>query len=477
MKKILTTIAALFLATTIGAREIKHVIYLNNGDVVKGRIIEQVPEKSIKVRMTDGRVIEYSMSEVSKITQEAKTKVPEDPNGKHYGLDVSIGTGCFIGVGDFKKAKMIPVELSLGKQINKNFYVGGSTGAWICPDAEPKVSIPINIDTRLMLDRVNTFTPFLDLSLGYLINPGGIGPLYTDSEFEQLPEDIRDTYDNKSIDYPDAITMQIMPGVKLPVSKNTDFYVKAGYTHRFGLDDGLSGGYFSVKTGVMFHKNPNRPFRKRRLPVATRNNGFQWTTEAGVGFGELGGGGDMIFGYKINPHFSAGIGLGYYRTDPFSYDDGKTSEMIYIDKDGSAHTSEYYMEGPVSTVKTYLRGVYRMTDRRFSPLISCDAGINFYKYEDDVYGWGNEMGKDVLGNPSKIGFFAAPAIGISLRTTKNSYLELKGGYSFTPNILGKKASSEINGVKHYGSCISTKMSHPFITLGFTHTFGKRGDKR
>lgn len=84
-----------------------------------------------------------------------------------------------------------------------------------------------------------------------------------------------------------------------------------------------------------------------------------------------------------------------------------------------------------------------------------------------------EQIEQILGKPASAGIFVSPSIGMSLRTTNNSYLELKAGYSIAPNILGKEYEGEfdIHGRNYYkASCQSVKMSAPFVTLGYTHTF-------
>lgn len=46
------------------------VVYLKNGSIIRGIIIEQVPNVSIKIQTADGSVFFYKMEEVEKITKE-----------------------------------------------------------------------------------------------------------------------------------------------------------------------------------------------------------------------------------------------------------------------------------------------------------------------------------------------------------------------------------------------------------------------
>ena len=46
------------------------VVYLKNGSIIKGTIIEQVPNESIKIQTADGSIFVYKMSEILKMTKE-----------------------------------------------------------------------------------------------------------------------------------------------------------------------------------------------------------------------------------------------------------------------------------------------------------------------------------------------------------------------------------------------------------------------
>ena len=48
------------------------VVYLKNGSVIKGIVIEQVPNESLKIQTTDGSIFVYEMNQVAKIAKELK---------------------------------------------------------------------------------------------------------------------------------------------------------------------------------------------------------------------------------------------------------------------------------------------------------------------------------------------------------------------------------------------------------------------
>jgi hypothetical protein len=68
---VLTIIATLFFQQSGFAQVVyEDVLYLTNGSVIHGMIIEQVPNESIKIKTADRNIFVYRMDEVLKITKE-----------------------------------------------------------------------------------------------------------------------------------------------------------------------------------------------------------------------------------------------------------------------------------------------------------------------------------------------------------------------------------------------------------------------
>lgn len=400
-------------------------------------------------------------------------------NGRHKGLDFNFSTGYHAGVGDFKKGGSIPFEMGLGKQFSSNLYAGIGSGIWLGTKGV-KPMIPITADAKLMLPLHSTpIKPIFTVRLGYLLN--------TASDIEGESHEYGGiTYETESYEMPDYIMMQIMPGVQLPVSKTTDFMLSAGYTHAFSTKGGGGGGYFTVKLGFNFHKNPNKiKLGPKREKVDTRDKGLQFSLEGNGIFseGEFGSGGNLVCTYKLNPHFSVGGGIGYALFSPFGsgiisggdreYAEGEDIQVLTFNNSNNSYREETYgYYGDVSAINLFARGVYRLSNRRFSPFASLDAGISLFSYDQSILaGYDN-----IVGMPSKVAPFVSPAIGLSIRTTKNSYLELKGGYTFNTGIRAKKGYKRMDYETTYVSTSGKNLSHAFVSLGFTHTFGKRGKR-
>lgn len=58
------------LSVSVKAQSYEEVVYLHNGSIIHGIIIEQVPNKSVKIQTRDGNVFVYNMADIEKITKE-----------------------------------------------------------------------------------------------------------------------------------------------------------------------------------------------------------------------------------------------------------------------------------------------------------------------------------------------------------------------------------------------------------------------
>lgn len=385
-------------------------------------------------------------------------------DGKHRGLDFSISAGYNAGVGDMKGSTFLPLEIGLGKQFHPNLYVGMRSGAWVAISDKATAQIPIMSDFKVMFPSKTEgkLKPIINARLGYLLNTEGDKKIEVDNGQGGTMSETAETFD--------MIVMEIMPGVQIPISKTTDFILSAGYTHGFATKSGGgSGGFFSVKTAFNFHKRDTK--RAPREIVDTRDNGLQFTIEGDLNNRErLGGGGNLVFTYKLNPHISVGLGGGFHAFSPFNRDYDYSNDIQYVN--GMRETT-YGCQGSPTMYTFFARGNYRLLDTRLSPIGTIDIGMRKYKWEDEEYEpYGYKL-SEYLKSPST-SFFVAPAIGASLRTTNNSYLELKVGYNIASNLKAQKWGDFENGV--YYSTKSKSMSYGFISVGFTHTFGERGKR-
>lgn len=466
---IITSLCALLSVGNLAAQQTQETVYLRNGSIIKGEVVEQVPGSSIKVRTADGSIFVYNEEEVERITKE-ETASPSRKDGRHRGLDFNVDLGYHISTKG--GSGMASAEISIGKRFNKHFYWGIGSEVFL-PTGDGDPIIPITSDFKIYFPlKSSDIKPGGLLRAGYAINTAdnitvGTGKYLT------------------TVEMPDYIMVQIMPTVEIPLSKRIEFNAGLGYTHFIPTKEGGDGsGAFSIRTGFTFHRSP---VRKPKKP--TRNSGLQLTFEGGMtGFASddyHGGNFGLALTYKYNPHLNFGIGFG---GDIANVGKDNAIRSLEIRNDGNVYGGDSQdLSVDVTTFKLFLRGQYRLNDKRFSPFVSCDAGLRFYSYSNgdtfygDFYTDNYESTLEyVLGKPKSVAAFLAPSIGVSLRTTNNSYLELKAGYALAPGISGKRGEKEYDTISnlhfiHAASCKPMKMSAPFISLGFTHTF-KWGSK-
>lgn len=424
MKKFALFVALMLSASGAMAQQTVETVYLKNGGLVKGEIIEQVPGQSLKVKTKDGNIFVYQMDEVERITKEADTSMQASA---HRGLDFSADLGYNINTKG--GGGSLAAELELGKRFSKSFYWGIGGGAYI-PTGDGDPIIPITTDFKAFMPMSNSrITPFVGLKAGYVLNTAS-------------DQTVSSGRYSQTVEMPDYIMVQIMPGVQFPLSGGVDFNFGAGYTHFIPASGSGSYGAVAIRAGFGFHKNPNKP-KQPLLP--SHSNALQLTVEAGgfpLGDGDYFGygGGDIVLSYKLTPTLMFGVGAGYNLFD-CGVEDHYGDDVYYDDFEGNF-------------VRAFVRGQYRLTDRRFSPFVSCDLGFRFL----DKAGKFSEE-----GDCSTKRLYVAPAVGLSVRSSRNSYIDLKVGYD-----MSSKFSATINDRKYE----SAPQSCPFIQLGFTRTFAK-----
>ena len=151
------------------AQNVQEVVYLKNGSVVRGIVIEQVPGVSLKIQTSDGSIFAYQMSEVVKITKESTKYKNENPlnfnnSGNESGYKGFIDLGYTIGVGDWGIDRL-ELSTSHGYQFNPYLYVGAGIAANYYFDAEV-IGMPIFAHVRGNILN-NSISPYIDFRIGY----------------------------------------------------------------------------------------------------------------------------------------------------------------------------------------------------------------------------------------------------------------------------------------------------------------------
>lgn len=161
------------------------VLYLKNGSIIHGVIIEQVPNQSIKIQTNDKNVFFYKIEEIEKITKEEivsdidKGKKEENTNRGFVTLiginfapgigDASLYYQGYSGSGNFYTVKNEDYSFGLNivnsLPISPQFALGMGVGI----DKYKNVAfIPFTIDARISILK-SKFTPLLTLNFGYSV--------------------------------------------------------------------------------------------------------------------------------------------------------------------------------------------------------------------------------------------------------------------------------------------------------------------
>lgn len=163
MKKLSTLFLLFFTITTISFAQNSYqdVVYLNNGSIIRGVIIEQVPNQTLKIKTEAGNVFVYKISEIKKIAKELINSESLTPS---IGYQGTIELGYAVGVDDlgFDRLKLNIIN---GYRVNPHLALGFGTGVHYYPDFEVAL-IPFFGDFRAYFIE-NNISPYIGVKVGY----------------------------------------------------------------------------------------------------------------------------------------------------------------------------------------------------------------------------------------------------------------------------------------------------------------------
>lgn len=160
---------ALFTSIAFAQSNYQDVVYLKNGSIIRGIIIEQVPNKSLKIETADRSIFVYQMDEIEKIAKEI-VKPNDDSSVKSDGVKNDyhiIEMGYQVGVGDYGIDRY-KLNIINGYVISPLFSIGYGTGLRYYFDAE-SIVLPVFADFRTNFE-INELKSYFSLGLGYSLN-------------------------------------------------------------------------------------------------------------------------------------------------------------------------------------------------------------------------------------------------------------------------------------------------------------------
>jgi hypothetical protein len=115
----------------------RDVVHLKNGSIIKGVIIEQVPNKQIKVETSDGSVFVYEMDDIQKMTKEKiseSSSAWENKNSEDFSSPTAKGKMMIGGSSDISFSSISPdggdsysefkIRPTIGTFVTDNFGIG-----------------------------------------------------------------------------------------------------------------------------------------------------------------------------------------------------------------------------------------------------------------------------------------------------------------------------------------------------------------
>lgn len=167
MWKIMLVIVLLVISVVcLWAGNQEEVVYLKNGSVIRGVILEKVPDVSVKIQTRDGNIFVFKMEEVEKITKEEAFRYNPNENIRKVGANKKKYSLLRIGVmtagqmkfeGDSYDIDKSNFEISavVGSHLDENVIFGFGAGCDMYPNAR---LFPVFLELRI-------------ISSGQIVNP------------------------------------------------------------------------------------------------------------------------------------------------------------------------------------------------------------------------------------------------------------------------------------------------------------------
>jgi hypothetical protein len=184
----------IFLATSVIAfpqNFNKDIVYLKNGNIVKGIIFEQIPGHLLRMYTTGGDTSEYRTEEIYKLERES-ILIPDIPTivrpWQRAGYEGVVEMGISYDNPPEAFTACLKLNIINGYRFDRHIFIGGGIGVrypYIKNDASYEYArispafndfgIPVFIDIRTHFFGYNTI-PYLEFSYGYTFDSGNNNP-------------------------------------------------------------------------------------------------------------------------------------------------------------------------------------------------------------------------------------------------------------------------------------------------------------
>ncbi len=176
MRKIILLFILVVWSMASYAQKLVDVVYLKNGSIIRGTIIEQVPNQSIKIETLDrSSIIALKIDEIEKITKEenvkpvksnAREKAPRF-NGLQAGFNLE--PNVMLGVTNDEEF-FFSATLTGNYQINPNIALGVGSGMRTVRFDQTYVPLFFHFRANILTMKLS---PFIDFNTGHAFKVEG----------------------------------------------------------------------------------------------------------------------------------------------------------------------------------------------------------------------------------------------------------------------------------------------------------------
>ncbi len=126
MKKFLILFSAIIvLSISANAQRKQDVVYLKNGSMIRGVMLEFKPDEYVKIETKDRSVWVFNNDQIEKVTKEARLGKQIQP--KYHGYYMTLSTGFLPGRGNWGTEVNVFLRMVNGYQFNEKFGLGFGT--------------------------------------------------------------------------------------------------------------------------------------------------------------------------------------------------------------------------------------------------------------------------------------------------------------------------------------------------------------
>lgn len=164
MKRLfLSLLACLMFACLAEAQRTHDTIYLKNGSVLYGQIIEELPDTQVKIRLRDGSLLICPYSDLERIEYSTgRASFDEEPRTPY--LNWHLDAGYLFGPSERQHAGAFA---SYGARFSRVLFLGLGSGVMRDMADSADLVIPIYGHLRAYLPVRGPIKPFVDLRPGY----------------------------------------------------------------------------------------------------------------------------------------------------------------------------------------------------------------------------------------------------------------------------------------------------------------------